>query len=100
MSLGLYTKQEAKEVNDLYENNSHAGKIFLIADWIREAQRPKVYTDSKGVFQVLPPQRRVDLNLVVHEDVEKYFRVKMGYNTSFDKTGQSAGFGLIQSIYW
>jgi len=85
--LGLFTKQEAKEIRDI-NVLPDSNKLKLIAEVIKEAQ------------QIGTGQTQVTLNMVVHTDVEKYFKNTVGYTTVQNTAGQAPNHTLLISISW
>jgi len=85
--LGLFTKQEAKNIRDINILNDSA-KLFEIAELIRTTQ-------------MLTPQiTSLEFNRVVHDDVFKYFKNTVGYDVVENKTGQPLNYTKIVTISW
>lgn len=85
--LGLFSKQEAKNIRDIAAIQG-SGKLFQIAEVIRQCQMQS------------PLQTSITFNEVVHDDVFKYFKNTVGYDVLEDKTGQPVNFTKILTISW
>lgn len=81
------TKQEAKQVADL--------RLLVGYAKIREIAGIIAYMQSNT-----PEYTQFDVQMVVTDDVDAYFKNTMSYTTDYIKTGYPAGSGLLRSISW
>lgn len=85
---GLLTTAEVTQKTSAYTSAALAREITYWVTLIKEVQD----------FSIT--QREVTVNKVVDTNVERFFRLQLGYGTPNNTTGQPAGFTLLEKITW